>query len=359
MEALRRQNYYLSRLISEVDRGGLEGSVSFPPKRVEYHFAALRKLVDPAAGGHAAIDAIQRLLSELYSQLSAIEPASGLSENPFSSAATVRQDIFHRLRTEAASAPDPVRRWLRQIAANAQAVALGDAGERLNEIYQSSVFPLCERLLRGRYPFTPGSRQEINVYDFGRLFGEGGVLDGFFSEYLAPYVDTATTPWQWRKTAQKSLAVSEAALEPFQRAQVIRQAFFPEGGKLPSVRFSLIPRRIDPLAEEFSLHFGGQSLAFEGLRPSPVDGTWPGPNLSSHLLLKVRDLDGEEHQQRREGQWAFYRLVNPSRLRPGADRFPAAFSVQGFRHTFEVRAFSVINPFGLNDLQAFRCPKTL
>jgi len=358
LDALRRTNYYLSRIIGEVNRGGFEGTIDFPPKRVKFHFAVLTQLVDPSSGS-ARLAGIERMLTDLYSQLSAIEPESGLSENPFSSAASSRQDIFHKLRTEAAGAPDPVRRWLRQIAANAQSVALGDAGERINEVYKSSVAPLCKKLSKGRYPFNAGSRQEINVYDFGKLIGEDGLLDTFFNEYLAPYVDTATTPWRWRRTAQQTLGVSDASLGQFQRAHAIKQAFFPEGGKLPKVRFSLIPRRIDQLAEQFSLSFGGQILSFDALKPSPMDGAWPGPNISSHLTMTVKDLDGEQYEQRRDGQWAFYRMVNPSSLRPGSDRFRTAFSIEGFRHTFEVRAFSAINPFGLADIKKFRCPDKL
>jgi len=357
-EELRRKNYYLARIMGEAGRGGLDGAVDFPPKRVEQHFAVLTRLVD-SSGSSAQITQIQRLITDLYSQLSAMEPESGFSENPFSSSASSSQDVFHSLRTEAAQAPEPVRRWLRQIAANAQSVALGDAGERIQQIYRSTIWSVCNRLLKNRYPFSAGSRSEISVYDFGKLFGDSGLLETFFTEHLAPYVDTETTPWRWRKNAKKNLGVSDASLDQFQRANVIKQAFFPDGGKLPNVRFSLIPRHIDPLASQFTLAFGGQAFSFDALKPSPIDGEWPGRNISSRATLTVIDLDGERYEQDRAGQWAFYRMVNPSRLRPGSDRFQTAFSVQGFRNTFEIQAFSAINPFGLSDLKKFRCPDSL
>jgi type VI secretion system protein ImpL len=358
VEQLRRKNYYLSRIMGEASRGEFDDAVDLAPKRVEQHFAVLTRLTDVSSGS-GRITQIQRMITDLYSQLSAIEPESGFSENPFSSAAASHRDVFQSLRTEAARAPEPVRRWLRQIAANAQSVALGDAGERINEIYKSSVAPVCNKLIEKRYPFSSSSRRETSVYDFGRLFGEGGLLDTFFAEHLAPYVDTATTPWRWRKSAKETLGVSDASIQQFERAKVIQQAFFPEGGKLPSVRFSLVPLRIDPLASQFTLAFGGQTFSFDALKPSPVDGQWPGSNISSRATMTVVDFDGETYEQDWAGQWAFYRMVNPSRLRPGTDRFPTAFSLQGFRHTFEIQAFSAINPFGLSDIKKFRCPDTL
>lgn len=358
LEALRRQNYYLSRIVAAASRGALDGAVDLPPKRVELHFSALTRLVDPSAGS-PPITQIQRMVTDLYSQLSAIEPESGLSESPFSPAASSRQDVFHALRTEGARNPDPVRRWMRQIAANAQSVALGNAGERINEIYRSSVLPVCKQLMENRFPFAAASSREISVYDFGKLFAEGGVLDGFFAEHLAPFVDTATTPWRWRQTAKTNLGVSDASLEQFERASLIRRAFFPEGGKLPAVRFSLIPRQIDPLASQVILTFGGQVLTFEALRPSAVDGEWPGRNVTNQMTIAVVDVDGERFEQDRPGQWAFYRLVNPASLRAGTDRFRTTISAQGFRHTFEVQAFSATNPFGLADIKQFRCPEKL
>ncbi len=351
LEDLRRKNPYLSRLIGEAQRSGELDSTSFPPKRVEYHFAPLTRLVD--GSGSVSLEDIQRLLSDLYSQLSAIEPESGFSENPFR-----ERDIFQRLRTEAARSPDPVRRWLRQVAANAQAVALGDAGERINGIYQSSVRPLCYRLSKGRYPFSR-SRREISVYDFGRLFAKEGLLDSFFQEQLAPYVDTSRHPWRWRKKAKQSLGFSDQSLATFEQAQAIQQAFFPEGGKLPDLRFSLIPRRLDPASKTLIIRFGGQELRFITDQPAPVDGRWPGPNPSGFLTLEVTDREGQSYETRRTGQWAFYRMVNPGRLRPGADRFRTRIRVGEFSHSFEVRAFSVLNPFGLQDLTGFRCPDQL
>jgi type VI secretion system protein ImpL len=358
LEELRRRNYYLSRIIGEASRGGFQNVADFPPQRVEQHFAVLLRLVDPSSSS-LQVSQIQRMLTDLYSQLSALEPESGLSENPFSSAGASQRDIFHTLRTEAARAPDPIQRWLRQIASNAQAVALGDAGERINQIYESSVAPLCSKLLGNRYPANPGARREINVYDFGKLFGEGGLIDTFFSEHLAPYVDAGKDQWRWRKTAKKNLGVSDASLEQFQRAHTIKQAFFPEGGKLPAVRFSLIPRQLDLLARQFVIEFGGQRFEFDAARPSPVDGEWPGRNISNHVKMTVIDLDGETYESTRTGQWAFFRMVNPARLPPGRDRFRTAFSVQGFRHTFDIQAFSTLSPFGLEDTKSFRCPTKL
>ncbi|MBK1705548.1 hypothetical protein CKO40_13550 [Halochromatium glycolicum] len=360
LETLRRQNYYLSRLVGEATRGGLSDTADFPPKRVEHHFAQLTELVSGKGSAVITLADLQRRLTDLYSQLSSIEPESGISENPFSALGLGGQrDIFHELRTDAARLPDPARRWIRQVVSGAQAVALGDAGQRINQIYRSSVAPVCNELVTNRYPFNRRASREISVYDFGKLFAEDGILDRFFSENLAAFVDTNAETWRWRQTAKKNFGVSDASLAEFQRASVIRQAFFPEGGKLPTVRFSLIPRHLDPLIESFSLRFGGQTFTFDPLKPAPIDGVWPGATISNQVTLTVVDFEGQQFEQRRSGQWAFFRLVSPGRLGANVRRFRTAFNVNGFRQTFDIQAFSSLNPFGLAATTRFQCPEQL
>lgn len=357
-EALRRRNYYLSRIITEAADTGLDATTDFPPKRVERHFELLTRIVDPK-GDTAAIRQVQRLLTDLFSQLSAMEPDSGLSGTTLTEGAGGPRDVFHQLRTEAARNPEPLRRWLRQIATSSQTVALGNTGALINDIWTTNIVPLCKKLLNGRYPFSASARKEVNLRDFGLIFGEGGALDTFFAENLEPFVDTASNPWKLRRQAKDKLGVADETLKQFQHARTIREAFFPDGGKKPAIRFSLLPRQLDPLSAEFVLGFGGQLFRFDAARPTPVDGEWPGPTISSRLMMSVTDLAGEHHEEERFGQWAFFRAINPRSLRSGTDRFRTSFSVSGFRHSFEVQAFSAVNPFGLSDITKFKCPDRL
>lgn len=388
VEVLRRQNYYLSRMIGAASSGAFDQSMDLPQKRVERHFELLNRLVDRSSGDGLA--QIQRLVTDLYGQLSALEPVSGLPESPLANgAASATGSIFHTLRTEAARSPDPLRRWLRQLATNAQTVALGNTGQRINEVWETSIAPVCKQLIEDRYPFYPASRREVNLQDFARLFGEGGVLDTFFAENLEPFVDTTADPWRWRAMARETLGVTDETLLQLQRASRIKAAFFPEDGQRPSVRFSLAPRRLDPSTERFTLGFGGQQLTFETARPAPVDGEWPGRTISNHLtmttttpappprpvsvtpelglalgthsppLTVVEPPQPIQHEQTLDGQWAFYRLVSRANLPVGTDRYQVTLAVGSYRHRFELQAYSVLNPFTLDALQKFRCPDRL
>ena len=56
----------------------------------------------------------------------------------------------------------------------------------------------CQSATAGRYPFDQSSAIDVNTQDFQRLFGPGGLIDGFTNDNLQAYIDTTVRPWAWR-----------------------------------------------------------------------------------------------------------------------------------------------------------------
>ena len=53
----------------------------------------------------------------------------------------------------------------------------------LNAIWRADVLPFCQSALNNRYPFDPQSAVDVNVRDFARLFGPGGMIDAFINDH--------------------------------------------------------------------------------------------------------------------------------------------------------------------------------
>ena len=91
--------------------------------------------------------------------------------------------------------------------------------------------PFCRLLGDPRnipFPFRPrDAPQDMPVDDFARLFGPGGSLDQFFAQWIRPYVDTTQRPWRLVATAGLAPPVTQADVLQLERAQAIRDAFFP------------------------------------------------------------------------------------------------------------------------------------
>jgi type VI secretion system protein ImpL len=194
--------------------------------------------------------------------------------------------------------------------------------------------------------------------DFSRTFGAGGLLDGFFQNNLAPFVDTGGRAWSYTGPEGKSTE----SLQQFQRAQSIREAFFEQGGRSLGVRLEFRAMELDPAISSFELEVDGQVIRFgrDGSRPQSV--RWPNPAAGGGVRLRVSTAAaGAGAGYTFEGPWALLRMFDRVRLEPGPspDRVRAVFDVEGRRARFEVKSATPLNPIRLQALEQFQCPPQL
>nr|MCU0254883.1 type VI secretion system membrane subunit TssM [Acidobacteriota bacterium] len=165
---------------------------------VDQRFAELHRLVK-ADGGPAPIDTVIGLLDETYVQLNSL--AAALDRGATALDAATQQGAggaLGKLNLAANRQPAPVNEWMKSVAENSAGLTLGSARNHVNAVWTSQVLPFCKRALANRYPFARGSAQDVTLDDFSRLFGPGGLIDGFFQKYLSAFVDTTQKTWQWR-----------------------------------------------------------------------------------------------------------------------------------------------------------------
>lgn len=314
---------------------------------VESRFRPLRE----AAG--APLDGVLAILNELYVQvarLAAAPPGTVLPPAP-------GLDPGQRLLAEAARQPPPLDGWLRALAQSTQQARAGGARAAIAAAGAQQLAPFC-RGLESRFPFRRvAGVADMPVDDFVRLFAPGGLLDQFFQQQIRPHADTTQRPW--RPVAADGLepAVSAADLLQFQRAQAIRDAFFPSGvpGLGLGLRWQLLPQGLGGRAEAATLEVEGVKNALPATGGGrPVEMAWPARAPAALGL----EGGGAAAGQQEEGPWSTLRLVMLGRLSPTAapDRFRLSLGAGGATAEFVLQATSGLNPFGLRELGEFRCP---
>jgi type VI secretion system protein ImpL len=195
------------------------------------------------------------------------------------------------------------------------------------------------------------------VDDFARLFGPGGALDQFFTQWIRPYVDT--TQRQWRLVAADGLPppVSQADVLQFQRAKVIRDAFFPGGAMMGGLRFEVVAQTMDPQSQGAVLEVEGtRNEMARGMASRPIPLAWP---TRGNVTLSW-DPPASQGVVGFDGGWSAFKLLTGPRASIQAtnqpDRFRSTVTLGDRSIVFEVRAGSTINPFNLPELREFRCP---
>src|SRR5262249_36190660 len=163
--------------------------------------------------------------------------------------------------------------------------------------------------------------------------------------------DTSRIPWH----AQGGLAISQAGLEQFRIAGLIRDSMFALGNT-PSARFEIVPMALDNGATQVLLELDGQAVTYSHGPQVPVQMQWPGSGAKQARLSF--QPPAPDAAITKDGPWALFRLFDQGTITPGGgpDRFTITFNIGGHTAAFEIRAGSVLNPFSLKGLHKFRSP---
>ena len=332
--------------------GGAEGAGEEPGTEVARHFLPIKATILEVDGVPPLLDdaalAIGALANELQIVAASPDPEAALL------ARGGLPQLTGALTNVSAALPDPVDDWVAGIAGDTIAVTRDAVIAQLNARWRADVLPFCEAATKGRYPFDQSSAIDVNVADFQRLFGPGGLIDKFTTDNLLTYIDTTVRPWTWRA----DFGLDQATLVPFERARAIRDGLFP-GGAGPIMAFTLEPKDLSATASRVTLNLDGQLLTYFNavVRPAPM--TWPGPDGSNLISLSFAPVDGSAELITSEtGAWAWLRLIKKGQLSRTdlPELFRLRLSLGGFAASFEMRANSVENPFDLTMFGSFQCP---
>ncbi len=322
-----------------------------PGARVTAHFDAYHKLVDTSAGA-APIDRLLAALGSAQQQLDRAAQGGAGSVGDLANAS--QADVFRQLGTEASLLPPAIGDLVGQMGQRTATVVTDQAKSELGRRYEQQVVSACREVVQGRYPFEPTSAVDVPLADFGRLFGYGGVYDGFFHSTLEPLVDTSSTPWRWREGAGSAAAIP-GALERFQAAALIRDTFFKAGSQQPELHFTLTPDYLDQDVTRFVLNLDGQIFEYRHGPSRAVAMSWPGApgGQGSVSFESGTDVGANLAFQ---GPWAWFRLLGRSQLQPQSDvRYQISFTAGGKSARIILDAASIRNPFARVELLKFRC----
>lgn len=325
---------------------------------VEQRFEWVRDLVgeDPSA---APIQTILGLLDELYRFMAVVVAERGLQGDIPATVAQQGQVVVQQLRTVANRQPQMIQTILADAAGRSQTLAFRGVMANINTAWQSRGLPFCRQAISGRYPIARASQQEIRLDDFGQFFGPAGIVDTFFREYLADYVDMSRSPWRVRTSTAVPVRISPEALQQFERADRIRETFF-RAGPMPSVAFELRPIGMDRTIDQFTLDLAGQRVIYRHGPSLSQPMQWPGADQNGEVRVEMTPAGGGA-MIREPGPWAWFRVLDRANIQPAErpESFEVEFMLDGRTALYELAARSAYNPFGFPELQQFSCPESL
>lgn len=269
-------------------------------------------------------------------------------------------DPITSLLQQARALPEPLRTWHTTIAAESWRIILRNSQYFINKIWTATVFPQYQALLMNRYPIFKESTVDVTLNDFANFFGNNGIMDLFFKNFLQPFVDNSQLYWEWKNVDGQRINIPQTTLEMFIRAALIQKMFFPDDGKMPSISFSLVPVELDPGLHRFSLDLEGQGVLFARDNEQILSLSWPGPS-ANHTEASFEDDQGKKVTLTESGPWSWFKLLDKSKLEATANpkHFRLSFGPAGSAAHYELYTNGIVNPFIPGIINVFRCPEHL
>ena len=326
-------------------------NVALPGKEVESHFSEILRL------GEQDFDDIQQAMVNLRSYLSDLSSSGNNQKIAYKSIldGTVTQDVAASFARAKELLPRPFNQWLGELSQESVKFAESGSKDHLNQLWVTQVVRPYQRTIAGRYPFEPNASREVRLKDFKRFFGYGGTLDSFFQEYLEPFVDTSKSRWR----LEKEIGVRPETLMVFQRAKRIRQSFFESDNSL-RVEFGMKPVYLDQHITRFVLELGKQDLVYKHGPARAKSLSWPAGQDQTRIVFTPPESK-REIAHTYEGEWGIFKLLDHSlKARPESRKDNIVMiDLKGNKVQLELIPSSAINPFWSNEMERFRCPRTL
>lgn len=269
-----------------------------------------------------------------------------------------KPEFIRQLEFQSGDLPYPFNSWLSDIAQNTTNITKQSTNRHLNGMWKSTVVKEYNAAIAGRYPLSKYSDKDVSLKDFTRFFGPNGTLDSFFKNYIAPSVNTSSSPWRF----EKDIGVSSSTLAMFEKADEIRSAFFDRGSVTPRIEFGLKPLELDRNISSFMLEVDGQAIIYRHGPPKVKNIVWPeAKSQRKTRIVFTPPNGGRSINTTYEGEWSLFRMLDV--LKEERDNtskdLKLHFSLRGNNAKVQLIPKSIRHPFWNTSLESFSCPNRL
>ena len=265
-------------------------------------------------------------------------------------------DPVFALQQYARGLPEPLNRWVGQLADQSSQLVIDLAMSSLNQEWQAKVLAPFNSQLADRYPFNPGSAKDVPLSEMERFFAPGGTLDSFYQVNLKPMVEGGLMEGELSSPIQAEL------IKQLDRAARIRQIFFSQQGNL-EVQFALEPIELTANKRRSVLNLDGQLLEYAHGRRNKIPLVWPNTmrdGAESKITLVPAARERSPRSEGFVGPWAMFRLMDKGELtQVNEATFDVRFPVDQGAMTYRVYTDSAQNPFTGGLFSQFSLPESL
>lgn len=332
--------------------------------KVDKQFSKLNKLSRESKSKPAPIGSTLLLLGELYAYVNEIiispEPNEAAYKAARSRFSGSNSDVFRKVQVHAAGLPQPVREWVLHLSSQSWNVVLASAKNYIQQQWRIQVLNNYKVGIKNKYPIYTTSKQELELFDFTEFFKAKGLFKDFTAQYLSPFIKKGRK-WSLKRVDGRTIGITSASVAQLQRGNLISDVFFKANPEQPSFSFQSRPSKMLKNVSRFVLDMGGKKSEYSHGPKFWTPHSWPGGVDAQRVSIYFEKLDSEVLTQDYEGAWAWFKLLDKSRLTSThqSNKYSVIYSMADSEINYDLKASSAVNPFTSGLLSKFRCPEVL
>lgn len=330
--------------------------------QIDHNFESEKSLLNNAEDKNGTLQSIYQRLSDLHRYLLSIQNAPDSGKAALKAVQyRIEQkstDPILELQQLAKTMPQPVSRWLEQIADYTWQSVLKSAIASLEIEWNNKVIKPYRAHLKGRYPFSKNVQQEVPLSEFTRFFEPGGILDGFYETNLKAFIEN-----DLGDISDESVSlIRPDVIEQLELARKIRDTFFSNENGI-GVQYTIEPLSISGNSRRSVLNLDGQIVDYSHGLKKQTKIIWPN-SLNTNIESKLTLVSVNNVQSPRsitiKGPWAQIKLLTSGKIsNVKANSFDIRYDVNGGYATYRVYTDESDNPFSWDKFKQFNLPDTL
>jgi type VI secretion system protein ImpL len=338
--------------------------VSHDEVDVESHFKQVNSYTESAGWGTSWHDT-SKVLTKLRDYLVKLQQSPDQDNASFMVAEAVIEgkaaNPMKQLTDLANKSPEPVKRWLMSLANNCWQIIIRGAHNEMNTAWNNNVIPSYNNGMRGRFPVAEHADSSVTMDSFNQLLGYGAALETYFNKYIKPFVNTEGDQWKLYSQHGLTIEIPQAHIDVFQRANAIRQEYFPSGAKQASLHMTIKPLTLDKSATSVEFVMGPQVMKYSHGPQNETSITWPLPFNSEDSRIVITTFNADQYAHSSSGAWSLFRMFHYGVFKPAGNDGSYQFDINFRGHTasFAISGPSDIDIFTLKQLIGFELPEVL
>ncbi|AEF53723.1 type VI secretion system membrane subunit TssM [Marinomonas posidonica] len=238
---------------------------------------------------------------------------------------------------------------------NINNLAMKEVENKLDKDW-GDVFSFYNKYLKGRYPVSKTSSKDINISDFKAFFGDTGVVNSFLNKYQSNFDPSENDELVINSFLPNQYIVISERFKSFVTSwKNVRSTLFDKG--VPSFTFYMKAESLSPDLTKLTVSGEGSLFSYSNGPALWKKLEWPtAANVTSELMVKLEDTEGNAYVNRVDGVWNWMRLIDlmgGARL-PGSDDVSLVYKNNKSKAILRIKSdseFSALMPDFFSGLQ--------